>query len=187
MVPETDLNIFNQHSAPRPLKIALSCDMHFKYLRWDCCSSFILTDISFPLLDYVFVTSHPKLLSSPTHIHISAAFLYSDSNPTSCICPFQSCFHCTHILGLPSTSCFHHLNAPHYVKVKFSKKCPELSSPRSLDTHIPDRLKTRLWIIELISGKKEWGIGIMTPSPGPLTSNEKYRFLTGKKVKLKYY
>lgn len=73
MVPETNLNMLDQHWAPGPLKIALPQDMHFQYSLRTSALRLFLTDFSFPLLDYVFVTYHPKLSAIPSHIHTTAA------------------------------------------------------------------------------------------------------------------
>lgn len=94
MVSETNLNMLDQHCANEPLKIALPQDMHLKTIycyQTSALLSFLLT-FPFLLLDYVFVTFHPKLLIISTHIHITAGLLYSDLNPNFmfCVYPFSN-------------------------------------------------------------------------------------------------
>lgn len=67
---------------------------------------------------------------------------------------------------------------------KFSKGCLELHSPISLEMHIPEWLEIGSRFLQLISRKKELGSFIMTPSPVLFLSNQKYRFITGKKIKI---
>lgn len=118
MVPETNLNMLDQHWAPGPLKIALPQDMHFQYSLWTSALRFSLLTFHFHFLTMSLL---PTILNSQqfpvTFILLQPQFR-SQFQFQVLYLPFSNPASTAPTLLPPPASSFHHFNNPYYVRYR---------------------------------------------------------------------